>query len=181
MKSRMLGKEQCGLVHAYLGPTHRALSSVTRSDDGSRAHPMGENTVRKALDLTCSCSSHWVCWERTHEHILIHARTYSQAHTHTESQTCTHTALHFTGGTWRPSEGKRLAQGHTADQGPSWDQTSPLVPRPRMKRGQIEKHRRSLSRLRGSVRSSPTVCRGWHAPVPPHHLWVLARPQPPVS
>lgn len=80
----MLGKEQCGLVHAYLGPTHRALSSVTRSDDGSSAHPIGgehsEESPRFDLLLLFTLS----LLERTHEHILIliHACTYSQAHTH---------------------------------------------------------------------------------------------------
>lgn len=54
--------------------------------------------------------------KNTHEHVLllIHACTYSR-HTHTQSQTYTHTALHFTGGNMRPSEGERRAQGHTGD------------------------------------------------------------------
>ena len=72
----------------------------------------------------------------------MHAHTHR--HTHTESQTCPYTALHFTGGTWGPSEGKRLAQGHTADQGQSWEQTSPLVPRPRRKRTNDVLNRTSL-------------------------------------
>ena len=90
----MLGKEQCGLVHAYLGPTHRALSSVTRSDDGSSAHPIGgehsEESPRFDLLLLFTLS---LLRKNTRAHTYTHTCMHILTGTHTQSHRHVRTLL----------------------------------------------------------------------------------------